>query len=172
MTQAPSSRVVLLAAVPKLRAFAVLLCGNVERADDLVQQTVQRALANIRSFRPDTNVSVWLFATLHNIYSAQFRKRRRGFEDRADTTNPQREPAGRRELQEFREAFAALAPDQREAFILVGVAAFSYAEAAEICGCAVGTIKSRVNRARNKIAERLGYEDAQEFGPSTQALRA
>jgi RNA polymerase sigma-70 factor (ECF subfamily) len=155
--------------VPSLRAFAISLCGNVDRADDLVQETMLRALANIGSFQPGTNTSAWLFTILRNLFRSEYRKRRREVEDAdgsyADTLKSQPEQNSRVEFEEFRVALAKLPPDQREALILVGASGFSYEEAAEICGCAVGTIKSRVNRARGRLADLLAIESAEDFGP-------
>src|SRR3954464_11630368 len=169
MTLTPSVREAMLAAVPSLRAFAISLSGNVDRADDLVQETLLRALANIDSFQPGTNMSAWLFTILRNLFRSEYRKRRREVEDTdgsyAESMKSQPEQNSRVEFEEFREALAKLPPDQREALILVGASGFSYEEAAEICGCAVGTIKSRVNRARGRLADLLAIESAEDFGP-------
>jgi RNA polymerase sigma-70 factor, ECF subfamily len=171
----PETRDAVLGAVPSLRAFAISLCGNVDRADDLVQETMLRALANIHSFQPGTNMSAWLFTILRNLFRSEYRKRRREVEDAdgsyAESLKSQPEQNSRVEFEEFRGALAKLPPDQREALILVGASGFSYEEAAEICGCAVGTIKSRVNRARGRLADLLAIESADDFGPD-RATRA
>jgi RNA polymerase sigma-70 factor (ECF subfamily) len=154
------------------------LSGNVDRADDLVQETLLRALAHIDSFQPGTNMSAWLFTILRNLFRSEYRKRRREVEDPegnyAESLKSQPEQTGRVEFREFREALAKLPEDQREALILVGASGFSYDEAAAICGCAVGTIKSRVNRARNRLAQLLSIESLNDFGPdrTTQAILA
>jgi RNA polymerase sigma-70 factor, ECF subfamily len=170
-----SVRDAVLAAVPNLRAFAISLCGNIDRADDLVQETLLRALANIDSFQRGTNMSAWLFTILRNLFRSEYRKRRREVEDTdgsyAERLKSHPEQTGKVEFSEFREALSKLAPDQREALILVGASGFSYEEAAEICGCAVGTIKSRVNRARSRLAELLSIESTDDFGPD-RATRA
>ncbi len=167
-----SVRKSVLAAVPSLRAFAISLCGNVDRADDLVQETMVRALANIDSFQPGTNMAAWLFTILRNHFRSEYRKRRREVEDAdghyADTLKTQPEQHGQVEFTEFRAALTKLPADQREALILVGASGFSYEEAAHICGCAVGTIKSRVNRARTRLAELLSIEGHTDFGPDEQ----
>ncbi|MEA2951596.1 MAG: hypothetical protein QOF19_3217 [Alphaproteobacteria bacterium] len=171
-----SVRDAVLAAVPSLRAFAISLCGNVDRADDLVQETLLRALANINSFQPGTNMSAWLFTILRNHFRSEYRKRRREVEDSdghyAETLKSQPEQHGRVEFEEFRAAMAKLPPDQREALVLVGASGFSYEEAASICECAVGTIKSRVNRARTRLAELMAIESIDDFGPdrTTRAI--
>ena len=145
-------RDVMLAAVPSLRAFAISLCGNVDRADDLVQEALLRALANLDSFEPGTNMSAWLFTILRNLFRSEYRKRRREVEDAdgsyAESLTSLPDQTSHLEMDEFRKALELLPTDQRESLILVGASGFSYEEAAGICGCAVGTIKSRVNRAR------------------------
>lgn len=158
-------RKAMLAAVPSLRAFAISLCGNVDRADDLVQDTLLRALAHIDKFEPGSNMPAWLFTILRNHFRSEYRKRRREVEDGegryAETLKSQPEQHGQIEFREFREALAKLPSDQREALVLVGASGFSYEEAANICQCALGTIKSRVNRARTNLAETLSLD----FGP-------
>src|SRR6202158_2979214 len=149
----------ILASVPSLRAFAISLSGNGDRADDLVQETLLRALAHIDSFQPGSNLPAWLFTILRNLFRSDYRKRRREVEDAdgryAETLKSQPEQPGRVEFEEFRTALAKLPADQREALILVGASGFSYEDAAGICGCAVGTIKSRVNRARTRLDDLL-----------------
>ncbi len=175
MSLNPSVRDAMLSAVPSLRAFAISLCGNVDRADDLVQETLLRAWANIHSFEPGTNMSAWLFTILRNLFRSEYRKRRREVPDGdgtyAESMKTQPEQGGRVEFEEFRAALNKLPTDQREALILVGASGFSYEEAAEICGCAVGTIKSRVNRARTRLAELMSIESVDDFGPDRE-LRA
>src|SRR6266446_10265155 len=171
MTMRSSVRDAMLAAVPSLRAFAISLCGNVDRADDLVQETLLRAMANIDSFEPGTNMSAWLFTILRNLFRSEYRKRRREVEDSdgsyAETLKSHPEQQSRVEFEEFRTALAKLPPDQREALILVGASGFSYEEAAQICGSAVGTIKSRVNRARTRLAQLLAIEGVSDIGPDS-----
>jgi RNA polymerase sigma-70 factor, ECF subfamily len=172
MSLNPTVRDAMLSAVPSLRAFAISLCGNVDRADDLVQETLLRAWANIHSFEPGTNMSAWLFTILRNLFRSEYRKRRREVPDGdgtyADTMKTQPEQTSRVEFEEFRTALNKLPTDQREALVLVGASGFSYEEAAEICGCAVGTIKSRVNRARTRLAELMAIESADDFGPDRE----
>jgi RNA polymerase sigma-70 factor (ECF subfamily) len=178
MTLAPSLREAMLAVVPSLRAFAMSLCGNVDRADDLVQETLLRAIANIESFEPGTNMSAWLFTILRNLFRSEYRKRRREVEDGdgryAEGLKSHPEQHGRVEFEELRGALAKLPQDQREALILVGASGFSYEEAAAICDCAVGTIKSRVNRARTRLADQLSIDSTDDFGPDrmTRAILA
>jgi RNA polymerase sigma-70 factor (ECF subfamily) len=174
MSLDPTLRDAILKTVPSLRAFAVSLSGNVDRADDLVQETLLRALANIDSFRPGTNLSAWLFTILRNQFRSEYRKRRREVED-ADGKYSERlkvhpEQISKVEFNELRAALTHLPDDQREALVLVGASGFSYEEAAEICGCAVGTIKSRVNRARHRLAELMEVSSPEDLSPD-QATR-
>jgi RNA polymerase sigma-70 factor (ECF subfamily) len=168
----PSPRDAMLAAVPGLRAFAITLSGNLDRADDLVQETLLRAWANIDSFEPGTNMSAWLITILRNLFRSEYRKRRREVPDSdgtyAQTLISQPEQNGRIEFDEFRVALDKLPTDQREALILVGASGFSYEEAAAICGCAIGTIKSRVNRARTRLAELMAIDNVDDFGPDRE----
>ena len=166
----------MLTAVPSLRAFAISLCGDVDRANDLVQETLLRAWSHLDSFEPGTNMSAWLFTILRNVFYSEHRKRRREVED-ADgqmaarlATHPSQD--GHMDLVDFRSALQQLLPDQREALILIGGSGLSYEEAAQICGCAVGTIKSRVNRARSKLIELLSVSPTHEYGPdaATEAI--
>jgi RNA polymerase sigma-70 factor (ECF subfamily) len=167
----PSVRDVMLAAVPSLRAFAMSLSGKRDRADDLVQGTLLRAIANIQSFQPGTNMSAWLFTILHNLFRSEFRKRRREVEDAdggySGSLKSAPEQDGRIEFKELFKALAKLPLEQREALLLVGASRFSYQDAAAICETAVGTIKSRVNRARQRLAELLELDNANNFGPGS-----
>jgi RNA polymerase sigma-70 factor, ECF subfamily len=149
----------LLAAIPNLRAFAISLCGRNARADDLVQETLVKAWANINSFEPGTNMIAWLYTILRNEFYSEYRKRRHEVADEEGrhaarlATRPTQE--GHMQFLDFRAALDRLAADHREALILVGASGLSYEEAAKLCGCAVGTMKSRVNRARAKLGEML-----------------
>jgi RNA polymerase sigma-70 factor (ECF subfamily) len=117
----------------------------------------------------------WLFTILRNLFRSEYRKRRREVEDAdgryAETLKSHPEQTGRVEFSEFRAALAKLPSEQREALILVGASGFSYEDAAAICGCAVGTIKSRVNRARTRLADLLAIDSVDDFGPD-RATRA
>jgi RNA polymerase sigma-70 factor, ECF subfamily len=169
MTPDASFRDALLAAVPSLRAFAISLSGNVDRADDLVQDTLVRAIANAHRFEPGTNLNAWLFTILRNLFHSEYRKRRREVEDPdgvyAEQLTRQPEQGARLDFEDFRSALATLPSEQREALLLVGASGFSYEETAAICGCAVGTVKSRVNRARLRLAQLLGLDGVEDLGP-------
>ena len=159
----------LVAYLPNLRAFGITLCGDADRADDLVQETMLKAWNSIDSFQEGTNLRAWLFTILRNTYFSECRRRRREVPDQdgdyvARLSVPPAQQ-GRMDAQDLMRALGELTDDQREALILVGAEGFAYEEAAVICNCAVGTIKSRVNRARNRLVEILGIDTAKDFGP-------
>ena len=158
----------LLQAIPSLRYFAMSLTRHSENADDLVQETVVKAWGAFDRFEAGTNLNAWLFTIMRNQFHTNYRKRRREVEDgegkfAARLTVPP-EQDGKVALHELQNALERLPSDQREALVLVGVERVSYEEAAAICGVAVGTIKSRVNRARSKLAELLDIRFG-DFGP-------
>jgi RNA polymerase sigma-70 factor, ECF subfamily len=159
----------LVALLPSLRAFAFSLCGQHERADDLVQETLLRAWRHLDSFQEGTNLRAWLFTILRNTFISEMRKRRREVEDgdgkKAASLSVAPAQQGHIDMQDLRQALDLLPANQREALILVGAAGLSYDEAAEITKCAVGTVKSRVNRARSRLAQLLGVDGAEAFGP-------
>lgn len=162
----------LIKSIPNLRAFAISLCGNADRADDLVQETLIRAWSKLSTFTEGTNIVAWLYTILRNVFYSEYRKRRREIEDVDGRIAAQQAapPAqfGHMNMLDFREALMKLPHDQREALVLVGGAGLSYEEAAEMCGCALGTIKSRVNRARHRLAQLLAIDHANDIGPDTQ----
>lgn len=159
----------LLALLPALRAFAVSLCGRHDQADDLLQNTILKAWSNQESFTPGTNMKAWLFRILRNDFYSTLRTSRRELQDRDGqlsarlAIHPDQHAA--LDLQDFRRALDTLPDDQREAIVLVGASGFSYEEAADICGCAIGTLKSRVNRSRSRLRELLALAEDDDFGP-------
>ena len=159
----------MLATLPSLRAFAVSLTGKHDKADDLVQDTVMKAWAKQTSFEMGTNIKAWLFTILRNEFYSQMRKRGREVQDSdgAFTERMAVHPSqyGIVDLNDFRKALDKLPDDQREAVILIGASGFSYEEAAEICECAVGTMKSRVSRARTRLQETLKVSGEADYGP-------
>jgi RNA polymerase sigma-70 factor (ECF subfamily) len=159
----------LIAMMPNLRAFAFSLCGQHERADDLVQETLLKAWSHLDSYQEGTNLRAWLFTILRNSFFSEMRKRRREVEDaggkKAESLSVAPAQQGHVDMQDLRKALDLLPPHQREAVVLVGAAGMSYEEAAEIAKCAVGTMKSRVNRARVKLGEHFGVDGAAAFGP-------
>ena len=168
MTVEPAIRDALLAAVPSLRAFAISLIGDAHRADDLVQDTIMRAWANLDRFERGTNLNAWLFTILRNLFHSEYRKRRREVEDPegsyAGRLRTMPEQGAHLDFEDMRKALGKLPLDQREALLLVGAEGLSYEDAAEICGVAVGTIKSRVSRARGKLAQLLELSPPTELG--------
>jgi RNA polymerase sigma-70 factor, ECF subfamily len=166
----------LLAVLPNLRAFAVSLCGNVDRADDLMQDAILKAWGAQDSFRTGTNIRAWIFTILRNEFYSFMRKQGREVQDSDGffTENLAVPPSqnGMLDLQDFSKALAELPQDQREALLLVGASGFAYEEAAEICGCRVGTIKSRVSRARVRLRISLGIDGEYEYGPDATSAQA
>ncbi len=159
MTAALSTRDALLAQIPDLRASAFMLCGNKDRADDLVQDTLLSAWAHRSDFKDGTNMGAWLFTILRNRFRTEFRKSRRWVQDvdgqYAERLTSKPEQEGWSISADLRYALAQLPAPQREAVILVGAAGLSIEEAAAVCGCEAGTIKSRTNRGRARLAELL-----------------
>ncbi len=151
--------------LPSLRAFAVSLTRNSATADDIVQDTIVKAWSNIDKFQPGTNMRAWLFTILRNTFYSLRRKRSREVADVDGVYAAQlsEKPAhdGRLAMRDFERAFVQLPFDQREALLLVGASGFSYEEAAEMCGCAVGTVKSRANRGRKRLADLLHLDEGE-----------
>ncbi|UWQ94877.1 RNA polymerase sigma factor [Rhodobacteraceae bacterium M385] len=153
--------------LPSMRAFARSLTRNPSSADDLVQDTVVKAWSNIDKFEAGTNMRAWLFTILRNTFYSAHRKQKREVEDidgdMAERLSEKPAHDGRLALKDFAVAFAELPDEQRESLLLVGAEGFSYEEAADMCDCAVGTIKSRVNRARKRLTELLELRDDEEL---------
>jgi RNA polymerase sigma-70 factor, ECF subfamily len=158
----------LIREMKNLRAFAVSLSGSFHQADDLLQETLLKAWTNAGSFVPGTNMRAWLVTILRNTYYSQYRKRGREVSDPDGVysanlaTPPNQESA--LDMSDFLIALSKLAPEHRDVLLMVGASGFSYEETAEICGVAVGTIKSRLNRARARLADLLGIKDAADLG--------
>ena len=156
-------RASLLNAIPHLRAFAISLTGKIDQADDLVQEAIMRGLSHLDSFTPGTDLQAWLFTILRNLFYTSLRKRRREVEDPdgviAGMLSTAPEQHGRLDLNDLRTALGKLSVEQREALLLVGAEGMSYEEAAAICEVNIGTIKSRINRARTRLAELLDVAD-------------
>ena len=145
----------VVALIPSLRAFAWSLSHNAAEADDLVQDTLTKAWTHREKFELGTNLRAWLFTILRNTYYTAVVRRRREVQDEdgkmAATLGEQPSQDWSLAVRSLRIALAKLPDEHREALVLVGAAGLTYEEAAEICGCALGTIKSRVNRARAKL---------------------
>jgi len=150
-------RVELGGVIPHLRAFGRSLSGNRDTADDLVQETLLKAWAARRRFRAGTNMRAWTFIILRNLFLSQMRRSRfKGEWDDLVAEKTLAAPASQDrhvDLSDMHRALQILPQAQREALILVGAGGFAYEEAAEICGVAVGTIKSRVARGRTALED-------------------
>ena len=166
----------LLAEIRNLRAFAISLSGSVTLADDLVQESLLRAWANSDKFQPGTSLRAWLFTILRNIYYSNYRKRARevqdsdGFYARRLTVPGDQE--SHLDLEDFRKALTLLPPEQREMLTLIGASGLSYEEAAEVCEVGIGTIKSRLSRARSKLVNILGLEETSDLPIERKVRRA
>ncbi|MGE7418935.1 sigma-70 family RNA polymerase sigma factor [Methylobacterium tarhaniae] len=150
----------LMTALPALRTFGLSLSHDVVRADDLVQETCARAWANQHRFQAGTNFTAWLFTIMRNQFYTELRKGRREVEDGDGVLAGQlAAPADQDHastLRVVRERMEALPEAQRQALLLIGAEGYTYEEAAVRLGCQVGTVKSRVSRARSSLLAALG----------------
>jgi RNA polymerase sigma-70 factor, ECF subfamily len=151
----------LLAMVPNLQRFARSLLRNHVGADDLLQNTLLRAWRSRASFAPGTNLEAWLFTIMRNQFYNEHRKRGREVQDE-DGAQAERmvslpEQGGHLDLSDVRSALERLAPSMRQALVLVAIENLTYEETAAVMECRIGTVKSRVWRARTQLAEMLGY---------------
>jgi RNA polymerase sigma-70 factor (ECF subfamily) len=157
--------------LPALRAFGRSLCGDPARADDLVQDTVLKAWTNREQFQAGSNLKAWLFTILRNCYYSELRHRKFEVEDPDGVSASQLAVApdhdAKLQLRDLSHALQQLPTDQREALVLVCATGLSYEEAAAVCQVAVGTIKSRIARARDRLVELLGEDAAQVGEPAT-----
>ena len=157
---APRAEIVQL--IPALRAFARTFYREANEADDLVQETLTRALASIHQFRPGTSMKSWLFTIMRNAFYTKVRIETREAPGAAECVSQRPAADATQEWsargREMERAIQRLPEQQREVLMLIGVLGVSYDEAARICGCAMGTVKSRLNRARLRLLEELGEE--------------
>jgi RNA polymerase sigma-70 factor (ECF subfamily) len=168
----------ILAAIPRLRCYALSLCRTADGADDLVQETLFKALSQRARFRADSNLNAWLFTILRNTFLNHTRKLKREVQDVDGTysarlsTAPTHDAA--LDLRDFRAALALLPAPQRQALLLVGALGYSYEEAAALSGAESGTIKSRVSRARRHLLGALDVLGPMDFAaaPVTTAPTA
>jgi RNA polymerase sigma-70 factor (ECF subfamily) len=162
----------LLSLIPSLRAFAHMLTRNPSEVDDLVQDTLVKAISNIHQFTPGTNLRAWLFTIERNTFYTGYQQRRRQAATPLDETqalgvSPSQEWSVR--MSAVHHAVLQLPAEQREALLLVAGAGMTYDEAAAVCQCALGTIKSRINRARHKLEELLEIEGTALFEGASQS---
>jgi len=152
----------LIEHLPRLRRYARALTGDVNRADDLVQDTLERALAKLDLWQPGSDLRAWLFTLMHNLFVNQIRVRRPQetvLEDALDepVSGGQMEALAARDIHA---ALAQLPEEQREVLLLVGLEQFGYAEAAQVLGVPTGTVMSRLSRARERMRQMLAGEPA------------
>lgn len=176
MNSALDPRAALLKAIPDLRAFAISLTGDADRADDLVQDAITKALTHLHQFEPGTSMLSWLFKILRNQFHTTYRRRRREVEDPHGTIASQiavpPEQGGHLDLQDLRLALMNLPAIYREALLLVSAEGVSYEEAARICGVSLGAFKTRVNRARTMLGKLMNGEDAKNSQRETRRKAA
>jgi len=155
--------------IPYLRAFARNLCGNYAEAEDLAQQTVMKALVARGQFQPGTSMKSWTFTILRNVFYTDCAKRRRQWDLSTEVAERTRQacdnPHSVIELDEVRRALMTLTPAHREMLLMVGAAGLSYEEVAAVTHVPIGTIKSRVSRARKTLA---GIIDEGRVAPDRQ----
>ena len=172
---ADDPRDAIIGHLPALRTFALSLCRDASQADDLLQDTVVKAWSKFHLFTEGTNLRAWLFTILRNNFYSGRRKKSRETEDPDEVMAGQLvskpDQYGHLALAELQAALKRIPDEQREALILVGAMGFSIEEAAQTCGCAPGTIKSRTNRARRALARLLGL-DASETNLPTDISEA
>lgn len=167
-------RVELTRVIPHLRAFARGLCGRPDYADDLVQEAMLKAWAARDSFQPGTSMRSWTFVILRNVYLSDARRNRfRGDYDPDLAEALLSQPAGQEDglhMGDLRSAMMRLSEERREALLLVGAGGFSYEEAADIAQCAVGTMKSRVARARRSLEDMMSDDNQGGFRARPQSV--
>jgi RNA polymerase sigma-70 factor (ECF subfamily) len=175
-TGAPVGKEEIVALIPALRAFARSLCRNDADADDLVQETLTRAIVGLHRFEPGTRLKSWLFTIMRNAFYTRLAKDRRQPPAAVDCASPaagESPQEWRAHFADFRAALRRLPPQQREVLLLIGMLGESYEDTAAICGCAVGTVKSRLNRARQALTREMEggpRELPRRTRPSGQAL--
>ena len=166
----------LISLIPNLRGFAMSLARNRATADDVMQDTIMKAWASIDKFERGSNMKAWLFTILRNTYYTRHRKMKREVADVdgafSSLLSVKPDHDGRLQLRDFRSAFETLPLEQREALMLIGAQGFSYEEAAATTGVAVGTVKSRVNRARAALVDMMDMDNSTDFDVTDGATMA
>jgi RNA polymerase sigma-70 factor, ECF subfamily len=165
-TPDPSVHDLMLASIPKLRAFAISLCRNGDRADDLVQDALLRAWVNISLFAPGSNMYAWLCTILRNHFYTECQRGRRRFatlDTVADGKGVKPHQMVRAQYNDLCAALAKLSPKHRQALLMVAASGLSYDKVAKLWGCPTGTVKSRVNRARSELARMLSIGGLEVF---------
>jgi RNA polymerase sigma-70 factor (ECF subfamily) len=168
----PTVRSAMLQAIPHLRAFAASLCRNYDGIDDLVQDTLASACANITKFQSGSKMEAWLITILRNRYYSEYRKRRRQVEDidgvHSQTLRCEPEQFIHVHLAQVRAAVDRLPDCLQYVVKLIGYSGLSYEEAADVCGCSVGTVRSRLHRARKRLAAQFGIDAGEHAEPEPE----
>jgi len=163
MTLEPAIRDAVLAAVPSLRGFAHLLCLNVEQAEHLVEETLARACIGTQSSYLGTNTRTWLFTLLRNCFYSKWRRSPELGRDHVETVETKWAQIAQTNCDDFYRAFSELRPTRREPLILIEATGLTFEEAAQVCGCRVETMKSRVSRARTELVKHLAIKVPTDF---------
>ena len=155
--------------IPRLRRYSRALTRDTQRADDLVQDTLVRALMKQDRWEPGTNLRAWLFTLMHNQYVNNVRRATReagtiDIDDVSSSLVATTDPTASRQLYELERALGQLAAEQREVILLVGLEGFSYEDAAKILAVPVGTVRSRLSRGRESLRRQFGI--GEEIDPS------
>jgi RNA polymerase sigma-70 factor, ECF subfamily len=158
--------------IPRLRRYARALTRAADRADDLVQDTLVRALTKGHLWQPGTDIRAWLFTIMHNQYVNTVRKEMRDsatvdIEQMSSTLAATTDPTAGRQLAELDRALARLPDEQREVILLVGLEGTAYESAAQIPGVPIGTVRSRLSRGRNSLRELMGKKQQAKPGEAT-----
>lgn len=176
LDRGPSEQDNIVDLIPALRAFARTFCRNIPDADDLVQETLTKGLANLDKFEPGTRMKSWLFTIMRNSFYTRAKASLREAPGLADCVSARPVVEATQEWsvrsREVHEAINRLTPAKREVLMLVGVLGVSYEEAAEVCRCSIGTVKSRLNRARAGVLAYLGEDSPEALVESTACLPA
>jgi len=152
--------------IPRLRRYAAALTRNQDKADDLVQATLVRAIAKQHLFKPDTNLRAWLFTLLHNQHVNDLRRSASqgvsiDIDDAARDLVAVADPTASRQLAELDQAIGKLPVEQREVILMVGLEAMAYEEVAAILMVPIGTVRSRLSRGRSALRQLMGMEERQ-----------
>jgi len=176
MGSEPQGEANIVDLIPALRAFARTFCRDMFDADDLVQETLTKGLANLDKFEPGTRMKSWLFTIMRNSFYTRAKSIMREAPGLVDCASVRPVSEATQEWsmrsREVHDAINRLPPAKREVLVLVGVLGVSYEEAAEICHCSIGTVKSRLNRARASILQLLGEDSPETLIERTACLPA
>ena len=160
----PDFHALLEPQIPRLRRYSRALTRDTQRADDLVQDTLVRALMIQDRWEPGTNLRAWLFTLMHNQYVNNVRRANReagtiDIDDVSSSLVATTDPTASRQLYELEHALGQLAAEQREVILLVGLEGFSYEDAAKVLAVPVGTVRSRLSRGRESLRRQFGIEE-------------